>query len=89
MKNKIMERMNSDKAASNTVETIIIIALAVFAALALFTFVLKPVQNSADSLGQGIDMGVNNILDSKGQNIDAAITKFGEGGAAAGSPGTK
>lgn len=76
--NKIMERIQSDKAASNTVETIIIIALAVFAALALFTFVLKPTQNSADSLGQGIDDGVHSILQSGGQNIDSVIDDFSQ-----------
>lgn len=75
--NKIMERIQSDKAASNTVETIIIIALAVFAALALFTFVLKPTQNAADNLGQGIDGGVDKILKSGGQNIDDVIDGFG------------
>ena len=81
--------MNSDRAASNTVETIIIIALAVFAALALFTFVLRPVQNSADSLGQGIDGGVNAILDSGG-TVNANVTDaFSNGGAAMGSPGTR
>lgn len=87
--NKIMERIQSDKAASNTVETIIIIALAVFAALALFTFVLKPTQNSADNLGQGIDLGVDAILNSGGKNIDNVINEFGEGGKAMGSPGKK
>lgn len=87
--NKIAERIKSDKAASQTVETIIIIALAVFAALALFTFVLKPTQNSADNLGQGIDKGVDAILNSKGQNIDKAIGSFGEGGSSMGSAGAK
>lgn len=81
--------MQSDRAASNTVETIIIIALAVFAALALFTFVLKPTQNSADNLGQGIDLGVDAILNSGGENIQGAIDEFGNGGGAMGSAGTK
>lgn len=64
--NLIRQRMSSDKAASNTVETIIIIALAVFAALALFTFILKPVQNSSKNLGTGLDKWINNLLKSKG-----------------------
>jgi len=64
--NLIRQRMSSDKAASNTVETIIIIALAVFAALALFTFILKPVQNSSKNLGGGLDKWINGLLKSKG-----------------------
>lgn len=64
--NLIRQRMSSDKAASNTVETIIIIALAVFAALALFSFILKPVQNSSKNLGSGLDSWINDLLGSKG-----------------------
>lgn len=66
--NLIRQRMSSDKAASNTVETIIIIALAVFAALALFTFILKPVQNSSKNLGDGLDGWINGLLGSEGAN---------------------
>lgn len=77
---RIKERMQSDRAASNTVETIIIIALAVFAALALFTFILSPTQNAADNLGQGIDSGIDGILDSGGENIQDVIDGFGSGG---------
>ena len=65
--NLIRQRMSSDKAASNTVETIIIIALAVFAALALFTFILKPVQNSSKNLGSGLETWINDLLDSEGK----------------------
>ena len=65
--NLIRQRISSDKAASNTVETIIIIALAVFAALALFTFILKPVQNSSKNLGSGLDKWINDLLGSKGK----------------------
>lgn len=68
MKNRIKERMNSDMAASNTVETIIIIALAVFAALALFTYILTPVQNNAEELGTSIDKGVNSLINSAGDS---------------------
>lgn len=64
--NLIRQRISSDKAASNTVETIIIIALAVFAALALFSFILKPVQNSSKNLGSGLDKWINDLLRSKG-----------------------
>lgn len=65
MKN-VFEKMQSDKAASNTTETIIIIALAVFAGLALFSFILKPIQNSASNLGSGIDGWIGDLLNSKG-----------------------
>ena len=63
---RVLTKMQSDKAASNTTETIIIIALAVFAGLALFSFILKPVQNSADNLGGGIDKWIGDLLNSGG-----------------------
>lgn len=69
MKNLIAkgkQRMSSDKAASNSVETIIIIALAVFAGLALFTFILRPTQQSAEGLGNSIHDGIDSILKSDG-----------------------
>ena len=69
--NLIRQRMSSDKAASNTVETIIIIALAVFAALALFTFILKPVQNSSENLGDGLDTWINDLLKGQGDDTPA------------------
>lgn len=67
MKELIKQRMTSDKAAANTVEIILIIALAVFAGLALFRFILQPVQDNADNLGQGISNTVTNILNSDGK----------------------
>lgn len=66
MMTRIKERMTSDTAAMGTVETIILIALAVFAALALFTFVLRPTQQSADGVGTSIHSGVDSILKSDG-----------------------
>lgn len=66
MKNSILERFSSDKAAANTTEIIIIIALAVFAGLALFSFILRPIQNSASNLGKGIDGWIGDLLGSKG-----------------------
>lgn len=45
MKKKNEKRMQSDRAASNTVETIIIITLAVFPVLALFTFMDRKVKD--------------------------------------------
>lgn len=74
--NLIRQRMSSDKAASNTVETIIIIALAVFAALALFTFILSPVQDSAKDLGSGLKSWINDLLSSK----DDGTPEFNPGG---------
>ena len=65
MRNNIMNKIRSDKAASNSTETIIIIALAVFAALALFTFVLKPVQEGAEKTGDTIEDVIGNLLDGK------------------------
>ena len=80
MKTMIMSKMNSDKAASNTTEMIIIIALAVFAALALFTFVLRPVQNSADNLGAGIDTFTGDLMKSQGKGVPVFNGAKGGGG---------
>lgn len=81
MKNMIIRKMRSDKAASNTTETIIIIALAVFAALALFTFILKPVQKSADDLGAGIGNWMSKLMNSKGAGTPKFNGNLGGGGA--------
>lgn len=81
MKNILMKRMQSDKAASNTVETIIIIALAVFAALALFTFILRPVQESADNLGSGIGDFMDKLMNSQGAGVPDFEGGLGNGGA--------
>ena len=81
MKNMIIRKMRSDKAASNTTETIIIIALAVFAALALFTFILRPVQNSADNLGSGIDTFASDLMNSQGEGVPEFDGGLGGGGA--------
>ena len=67
MKDLLKKRMQSDRAASNTVETIIIIALAVFAALALFTFILKPTRDSADKMGGEIDGIIDDLI--KGSDV--------------------
>lgn len=81
MKDVIIRKMRSDKAASNTTETIIIIALAVFAALALFTFILKPVQDSADNLGSGISDWMSKLMDSQGTGTPAFNGTLSGGGA--------
>ena len=67
MKKLIKQRMTSDKAAANTVEVILIIALAVFAGLALFRFILQPVQDNAENLGGGISNTITSILRSDGK----------------------
>lgn len=69
MKNMLMEKFNSDKAAVGTTEIIILIALGIFAALALFTFILQPVRNSANSLGKGLSGWIGELLGSKGTGI--------------------
>lgn len=63
MKDLLKRRIKSDRAASNTVETIIIIALAVFAALALFTFILKPTRDSADTMGTQIGDIIGDLIE--------------------------
>ena len=69
---KIMSKFSSDKAASNTTETIIIIALAVFAALALFRFVLTPVQQGAEGLGKETKTILDRLI--KGKDPDTGNT---------------
>ena len=77
MKQLIKERMSSDKAAANTVEIILIIALAVFAGLALFRFILQPVQDNAQNLGTGISSTVTSILNSDGKAGAVGTGKHG------------
>lgn len=78
--NLLRQRMSSDRAASNTTETIIIIALAVFAALALFTFILTPVRDSADEMGGGIKKWMGEIMNSQGEGAPSFTpTKQGAG----------
>lgn len=82
MKDKLIQKMGSDKAAAGTTETIIIIALAVFAALALFTFILRPVQESADNLGSGIGDWMTKLMNSQGAGVPNFEGGLGGGGAA-------
>jgi hypothetical protein len=67
---RLRERMQSDTAASNTVENIIIIALAVFAALALFTYILSPARDGAEQVGDKIGNTIGDLLDGKDVNPD-------------------
>lgn len=54
MKEKIRQRVNSDRGAVGTTEAIILIVLAVFAGLALFNFILAPSRDSAETVGKEI-----------------------------------
>lgn len=51
---KIRERLNSDKAAVGSVETILLIVLAVFAVLAIYNLIMKPLMTSAENIGGAI-----------------------------------
>lgn len=64
MKEKIMQRIKSDRGAIGTTEAIILIVLAVFASLAIFTFILAPSRDSAETVG-------NEIQKLEGSAIDA------------------
>lgn len=54
MINKIKQRMKSDTAAIGTTETILLIALAVFAVLVVMKYVMAPVQESSEGIGNVI-----------------------------------
>lgn len=51
---KIKSKMKSDNGAMGSVETILLIALAVFAVMAVMTFILKPIQESSEGIGNTI-----------------------------------
>lgn len=51
---KIKSKMKSDNGAMGSVETILLIALAVFAVMAIMTFILKPIQESSEGIGNTI-----------------------------------
>lgn len=50
----IKNKINSDKAAINTIETILLIALAVFAVMGIFNYIMKPIQESSQGIGSTI-----------------------------------
>lgn len=52
--NKIKNKMKSDNGAIGSVETILLIALAVFAVMAVMTFIIKPIQESSQGIGNTI-----------------------------------
>lgn len=51
---KIRERIQSDEAAMGTVETLLLIVMAIFALLALYNFVIVPFSKSAEGMGKVI-----------------------------------
>lgn len=54
----IMKRVRSDDAAALSTEMLVLIALGVFVALAVFRYIIKPVENSAKDIGDKIgEMG--------------------------------
>ena len=70
MKNLIQamkQRTQSDEGASYTIEIIFGIVLSVFAGLALYTYILKPVQSTADSTGEGIKTFTGGLMNSQGK----------------------
>lgn len=58
MSNKIKQRFNSDSGAALSVEMIVLIALAIFAVMMVFKYIMTPMGESAESIGKKIkDMG--------------------------------
>lgn len=51
----LKERINSDKAAMGTVETVLLIALALFAVMVVTKFIMTPIQDSAKGIGGEIE----------------------------------
>lgn len=68
--NKIVNKMRSDDAAAMSGELLIIIALAIFAALALFKFVLLPIQQGAKETGNTIGTTIKNLLSGKDGSLN-------------------
>ena len=52
---KIKERMSSDKAAVGTVEVVLLIALAIFAGLAVNRYILRPLSKTSEGIGLEIE----------------------------------
>lgn len=66
---RLMNRIKSDEAAAMSGEMLMLIALAVFAGLALFKYVLTPIQKSAQLTGNTIQTTIANLLSGKGNKI--------------------
>lgn len=55
MLDKIKRRLVSDEGAMGTVETIILIALAVFGTMVIFKYIMVPIQDSSIGIGETIN----------------------------------
>lgn len=69
--NTAKTRMNSDEGASYTIEIIFGIVLAVFAGLALYNYILKPVQGTANNTGAGIEKFTSGLMNSQGKGTQS------------------
>lgn len=52
--NKIKRKMSSDEGAMGSVETILLIALAVFAVIMVVKYIMAPMQDSSEGIGNTI-----------------------------------
>ena len=50
----LMEKINSDKAAVGTTETVILIALSIFALLAVARYIFQPMAETSKGIGEEI-----------------------------------
>lgn len=55
MLENLKQRMKSDKGAVGTVEAVMLIALAVFAVLAVNRFILEPLSTTSEGIGMEIE----------------------------------
>ena len=51
----LKERINSDEAAMGTVETVLLIALALFAVMVVTKYIMTPIQESSKGIGKEIE----------------------------------
>ncbi|HHT97133.1 MAG TPA: hypothetical protein GXZ90_04475 [Clostridiales bacterium] len=51
----VKNKMKSDRGALNTVETLLLLALSIFAVLAVATYIMKPLEKSAEGIGLEIE----------------------------------
>lgn len=54
MLKNIKGKINSDSGAMGTVETVVLIAISIFALLALYNYVIVPFSRSAEGMGETI-----------------------------------
>lgn len=50
----IKRKLKSDDGAMGSVETILLVALAVFAVMVIFKFIMEPIQESSEGIGNTI-----------------------------------